>query len=564
MERKNENRDGRLGAAGVWAVVVFVWWAAGVCVAALRFSDVTGQTGITFVHTDGGCGTRYAVETMTAGLALFDYDNDGDVDVYLLNGAPLKGCKFETVPRNGLYRNEGGMRFTDVTEESGLGDTGYGLAVVVGDYDNDGDADVYLNNFGPNVLYRNNGDGTFTDVTAEAGVANGEKFGAGVCFLDADGDGDLDLYVSNYIEWSYETHRTNTVRGYPVYMGPPNFPGLTDVLYRNNGDGTFTDVSEAAGIAMVGTGMGMICADYDNDGDTDIFVANDMAGNFLFVNDGKGHFEDFGLLSGFAYDINGEEHGSMGVGCGDYDNDGRLDFYVTSYQGQFTTLYRNAGDGLLEDVTMDTGAGDGTLPAVTWGNDFVDFDNDGDRDIFVACGHLQTNVEQWDDTTTYRTPNIVFENLGNGRFKNVSAQAGDGLAVRQSSRGAAFDDLDGDGDVDVVVLNSRGPATVLRNDSEPQGHWLQVRLRGTRTNRDGVGAHVRVYAGDRVWLDEVHRGAGYQSCYGQRLYFGLGDVDAIDRVEVHWVGGATEVYRGIQPDRQVVLVEGSGEHGDSR
>ncbi|UCG57764.1 MAG: CRTAC1 family protein [Phycisphaerales bacterium] len=519
--------------------------------------DVTKETGITFQHTDGSSGRRYVVETVTAGLALFDYDHDGDVDIYFLNGAPLKGTKVGAPPKNALYRNEGGWKFTDVTEEAYVGDTGYGLGVAVGDYDNDGDSDVYLNNYGPNVLYRNNGDGTFTDVTKQAGVDNGFEVGAGTCFLDIDKDGDLDLYVSNYLEFSYDKHVSTASAGFPVYANPRFYAPVPDTLYRNNGDGTFTDISKDSGVgAHAGWGMGIVCGDYDNDGDTDVFIGNDVAENFLFANDGTGKFEEVGLMAGFAYDLHGDEQGSMGVDCGDYDNDGLLDFFVTSYQSQLTTLYKNLGDGLFEDVTLTTGAGAATLAYVTWGNSFVDFDNDGDRDIFVACGHLQDNVERYDDTTSYLTRNILLMNTGDGKFVNISDKSGDGMEVKLSSRGAAFDDLDNDGDVDGVVLNSRREPTILRNDSPSKRHWIQICLQGTKTNRDGVGARVEVVAGDLKLMDEVHSGRGYQSHYGMRLHFGLGNRSHVDRIEVRWIGGQVDVFEGVAADQIVTLTEG--------
>jgi hypothetical protein len=439
-----------------------------------------------------------------------------------------------------------------------VGDTGYGLGVAVGDYDNDGDSDIYVNNYGPNVLYRNNGNGTFTDVTEKAGVDCGFKMGAGTCFLDMDKDGDLDLYVSNYLDFSYEKHSVNTISGFTVYVGPGFYSPVPDVMYRNNGNGTFTDVSELSGVGKhSGTGMGMVCGDYDDDGDTDIFVANDMKGNYLFKNDGTGKFEDVGLMAGVAYDLNGEEHGSMGVDCGDYDNDGRLDFHETSYQTQWATLYRNLGDGVFEDVTPVTGAGAGTLPLVTWGNSFVDFDNDGFRDIFIACGHLQDKIELYDDTTTYLTRNIVLMNTGDGKFVNVSETCGDGLKVKLSSRGSGCDDLDNDGDIDVVILNSRREPTILRNDSPSKGHWIQVRLRGTKSNRDGIGARVKVIAGDLTLVDEVHSSRGYQSHFGMRLHFGLGNRKMIDRIEVRWIGTRTDVFKNVTVDRLVTLTEGN-------
>jgi hypothetical protein len=510
------------------------------------------------VHTDGSAGKRYIVETVSAGLALFDYDGDGDVDIYFLNGAPLKGTKVDVPPRNALYRNDGAWKFTDVTRQAGVGDTGYGLGVAVGDYDNDGDPDLYLNNYGPNVLYRNNGDGTFSDVTKQAGVANGHRVGAGANFLDIDKDGDLDLFVSNYVQFSYENHRGVRFNGYPAYVGPLDYPLAPNTLYANNGDGTFTDVSGESGIgAHRGAGMGTVCCDYDNDGDTDLFVGNDMTANFLFMNRGAGKFEEVGVGAGVAYDFAGKEQGTMGVDCGDYNNDGLLDFYTTSYQGQLALLYKNLGDGSFEDVTRLTGAGEGTLPYVTWGCGLVDFDSDGDRDIFVACGHLQDNVELFDNATSYHARNILLMNTGDGKFVNVSDQCGDGLAVKLSSRGAAFDDLDNDGDVDVVILNSRREPTILRNDSPRGNHWLQVRLRGTKTNRDGVGARVKVTAGDLTQIDEVHSGRGYQSHYGTRLYFGLGKRDRVDRIEVRWIGGGVDVLENAVVDRLVTVVEGS-------
>ena len=543
------------------AVLVSLCVVSQICTgSSIVLRDVTKDTGITFRHTDGSIGNHYVMETVTAGLALFDYDNDGDIDIYFLNGAALKGSKLKTPPKNALYRNEGGWKFNDVTKEAGVGDRNYGLGVAVGDYDNDGDLDIYLNNHGPNVLYRNNGNGTFSDVTNQAGVGNDSKVGAGTCFLDADKDGDLDLYVSNYLDFSYEKHVPILKRGFPAYATPRYYLPLPDNLYLNNGNGTFTDVTESSGVGQhAGWGMGIVCADYDNDGDTDVFIGNDVAENFLFQNDGTGKFKEVGLLAGCAYDLHGDQHGSMGVDCGDYDNDGLLDFYVTSYEDQLATLYRNLGDGMFEDVSMLTGAGAGTLRHVTWGNSFVDFDNDGDRDIFVACGHLQDNVDLYDDTKTYLARNILLMNTGDGKFVDISDKAGDGMNAKLSSRGAGFDDLDNDGDIDVVILNSRREPTVLRNESPSNGHWIQIRLRGTKSNRDGVGAHVKVIAGDLTLLDEVHSGRGYQSHYGMRLHFGLGKSEKIDRIEVRWIGSGVDVFKDIAVDQLLTITEGTGQ-----
>ncbi len=536
----------------VWALLA----AAASAQCPIQLRDVTDRCGITFQHTDGSSGAHYIMETVCAGLALFDYDGDGNTDVYFLNGAPLPGAKADVPPVNSLYRNEGNWKFSDVTARSGLGDRGYALGVAVGDYDNDGDADVYLNNFGPNVLYRNNGDGTFTDVTRAASVGNANRVGAGACFLDMDSDGDLDLYVANYLQFSYQQHIPGTLKGVAMYTGPNHYPPDPDTLYRNNGDGTFTDVSAESGVgAHAGWGMGIVCADYDNDGDTDVFIGNDVSENYLFENDGTGKFEQMGLMSGTAYDLGGNAQGSMGAECADYDHDGRLDFLVTSYQRQLATLYKNLGDGLFEDVTRLTGAGTGTFPHVTWGVGLPDLDNDGDRDAFIACGHLQDAVEQFDGTASYLVRNIVLMNTGNGRFVDVSDRCGDGLAVKLSSRGAGFDDLDNDGDLDVVVLNSRRGPTILRNESPARNHWLEVRLRGTRGNRDGVGARVTVIAGDLTQIDEVHSGRGYQSHYGTRLHFGLGHRDRVDRVEVRWIGRGVDVVENVRADQLLTITE---------
>jgi len=563
MSVSNMQGHSKIGRAGWMAVGVLA--CAGRCgveaaTCSIQLRDVTRQTGIAFVHTDGSSGARYIVETVSAGLALFDYDGDGDEDIYFLNGAPLPGARMDPPPRNALYRNDGGWKFTDVTLEAGVGDTGYGLGVCVGDYNNDGHPDIYVNNFGPNVLYRNNGDGTFTDVTREAGVAAGDQVGAGAAFLDMDGDGDLDLFVSNYVAFNFQNHQISHMSGFPAYVGPLNYPPTANVLYRNNGNGTFADVSVASGIAgHLGTGMGMICADYDGDGDTDIFVGNDLAANFLFQNDGTGRFTEVGLISGLAYDALGNVHGTMAVECADWNHDGWLDFFTTSYQRQLATLYESKQGVYFEDVTRQTGAGADTYPHVTWGTGFVDFDNDGHRDLFIACGHLIDNVDQFDDTTSYLARNIVLQNLGQGRFVNVSDQCGDGLLPKLSSRGAVFGDLDNDGDLDVVILNSRREPTILRNESAAGHRWLQVQLRGTRSNRDGIGARVTVVAGDLTQIDEVHSGRSYQSDFGKRLHFGLGRRRTVDRVQVNWIGGGVDVIRNVQVNQVLTMVQGHGE-----
>jgi hypothetical protein len=514
------------------------------------------ESGITFRHTDGSSGRRYLMEAMSAGLTTFDYDGDGLIDVYFVNGAPLPGLKWDgPPPRNALYRNLGNFRFVDVTEEAGVGDPGFGLGATVGDYDNDGDQDLYVSNFGPNVLYRNRGDGAFEDVTRQAGVGRGNRVGAGVAFLDMDGDGDLDLFAANYIHFSFDTHRARTVKGLPVYPGPFDYSGEPDCLFRNNGDGTFVDVSVPSRIAArPATGMGVICTDYNRDGRTDIFVANDEMQNFLYRNQGDGTFDEVGLTAGVAFDSVGARRGNMAIDAADCDHNGWLDFIVTAYQREPTMFYRNQGDGFFSDATPQTGAGIGSINHVKWGVGLVDFDNDGYRDAFIACGHIDDCVELLDDTTSYLARNVLLR--GDGRFVDVSADSGDGMAVKLSSRGAAFDDLDNDGRIDVVVLNSRTAPSILRNESVTDNHWIQLQLRGTKTNRDGVGARVRVVAGDLDQIDEVHSGRGYQSHWGTRLHFGLGKRDRVDRIEIHWIGGGVDVLKNLSADRLLTITEG--------
>ncbi len=421
-----------------------------------------------------------------------------------------------------------------MTDQAGVGDAGHGMGVAVGDYDNDGDPDMYVNNFGPNVLYRNNGDGTFADVTQLAGVQNGDRVGAGASFLDIDNDGDLDLFVGNYVKFSFDKHVPRTKQGLPYFGGPLDYPQDPNTLYRNNGDGTFTDISIESGIAQhAGYCMGLVCSDYDRDGDTDILVGNDTGANFVFQNDGTGKFEEVGLLSGFAYDGSGNAQGTMGVDCADFDNDGLLDVHVTSYENELATLYKNMG-GFFEDVTRRTGAGMGTLATVKWGNALVDFDNDGDRDIFIACGYLNVNIDNSPTLPPYWASDRLLANTGNGKFVDVTDHSGDGMQVELSGRGAGFDDLDNDGDLDVVILNSRAKPTLLRNDSPNKHHWIDLELRGKSNNRDAVGVRVEVAAGDLTQVDEVRSGRGYQSHFGSRLHFGLAGRDRIDEIRVHW------------------------------
>ena len=531
--------------------------------APIRFVDATDTSGIGFVHTDGSSGRRYLVEPLSAGVATFDYDADGRIDVYLPNGAALPGNSDSgSPPRHALYGNLGAGRFRDVSLAAGIDCHDFGLGVVAGDIDGDGFADLFLTTFGAKRLYRNLGDGTFVDATEPAGVADGEKVGAGAAFLDADGDGDLDLYAANYVRFTLRDHRPRTVKGFPAYAGPRDYPPWPDTFFRNSGDGRFDDASAESGIATVaGPGMGVVCLDHDDDGDTDIYVGNDaLEGNFLFENDGRGHFRETALAAGVAVNRFGAEIGSMGTEAGDADGDGRIDLFVTDFQPDLPVLFRNLGRGQFEDATAATAAGSGAWQFVTWGTAMADFDNDGHRDLFLACGHLNDNVEAFDDTTTYRNHNILLRNVG-GRFVDLSASAGLHDLPRHAARGVACDDLDDDGDLDLLILNSREAPTLLQNLDRERGgtnHWCQVRLRGRRGNRDGVGAKVVLRSGDRVLVDEVHAGRGYQGHFGTRLHFGLGELSVIDRIEVRWIGGGSETFTGIPVDRLTDLTEGTG------
>lgn len=525
-----------------------------------QFRDISSETGITFQHTDGSSGQHYIVEAMSAGVGTLDYDGDGWIDIYFPNGAPLPGYVSDTPPRHAFYRNLGSWRFKEVTDEAGLHCEAYGLGIVVGDYDNDGNPDIYLNNFGPNLLFRNQGDGTFRDVTSAAGVARGHLVGAGACFLDFDCDGDLDLYVGNYIDLDLQSHRLHFVGNIPSYPSPVEYAAVPDTLFRNRGDGVFADVSKETGIAAyAGRSMGMICADYDADGDTDVFICNDVQENFLFRND-RTQFEEVAVASGVAYNIEGEILANMAVDAADFDRDQRLDFYTTNYQRQMPALFQNLGHGLFEDVSARANAGAGCFHHVNWGCGFADFDNDGWPDLFIANGHTEDNVERMDRSAMYRAPNVVLWNAGHGKFLQLSPQCGDGLQSLHVTRGIALEDFDNDGDIDIVALNSRDRPSILRNmlnESGSKRHWLQIQLRGVKTNRDGVGARVTVTAGDLVQIDEVHSGRSYQGHFGSRLHFGLGDRTRVDRIEVRWIGGGTDILESVPVDQRIVIVESS-------
>ena len=533
----------------------------------VQFVDVTAEAGIRFRHMDGASGRKYFVESMCSGGAFLDYNNDGYQDIYLVNGAPLPGFEGGHVPRNALYRNKGDGTFTEVTEEAGVGDAGYGYGVTAADYDNDGDVDLYLANFGPNVLYRNNGDGTFTDVTREAGVGD-TLWATNAVFADYDNDGDVDLYVGNYVHFTVETHKVCGTPMLWLYCHPSVYPGVSDVLYRNNGDGTFTDVTREAGVFNPrGKAMGVVFGDYDNDGDVDLYVANDTVAKFLYRNNGNGTFTEVGLIAGVAYSGDGRVQAGMGADFGDYDNDGDLDIFVATYQMDHNTLYRNDGNGLFTDVTFEAKLGRESLMYLGFGTGFLDYDNDGDLDIFIADGHLEPDIVQVNSTVSYAQTNQLFRNEGDGTFSEVSDQAGPGLKIRAVSRCCVFGDYDNDGDLDILVTNRNSTPNLLRNDGGNRNHWLMIQAVGTKSNRDGIGARIKVVSGSLVQIKEVRSSSGYMGQNDMRVHFGLGHRDTVDMLEIRWPSGVVQRLRDVAVDRVLTVMEpggreqGAGEQG---
>jgi len=525
---------------------------------AVQFVEVTSQAGIAFTHHNGASGQKHLVETMGSGAAFFDYNSDGYLDVYVVNSADLSG---EGVgPGNVLYRNNGNGTFTDVTRAAGVGDKGCGMGVCAADYDNDGDQDLYITNFAANVLYRNNGDGTFTEVTGLAGVGDA-RWGSSCAFADYDNDGDLDLYVANYLDFTLVKNKWcgRHEEGFRTYCHPDNFDGIADVLYRNNDDGTFTNVTQVAGVFnSSGKGLGVIFGDYDNDGNLDIFVANDSTANFLYHNNGNGTFTVVGVLSGVAYNGEGRAEAGMGVDLADYNNDGLLDLFVTNFDFETNTLYRNHGRGFFTDVTDLAGLGEDREPYMGWGTKLFDYDNDGDLDLFIANGHLLDNVHLYSDVTTHEQGNQLFRNEGGSRFTEVTLSSGQGLLAKKVGRGAAFGDYDNDGDTDIFIVNNNQEATLLRNNGGNHGHWLMVKAVGTKSNRDGIGARIKVVAGALTQIAEVRSGSSYLSQNDLRLLFGLGSRKAVDRVEIRWPSGMVETFKNVAANQLLILTEQQG------
>ena len=531
----------------------------------VQFVDVAAEVGVTFKHTNAATGRYWYLESYGSGAAFFDYDNDGDLDIYLLNGAPLPGYDPQEKLTNVLYRNNGDGTFTDVTEIAGVGDTGYGMGCAIADYDNDGDQDLYVTNFRANVFYRNNGDGTFTDITQEAGV--GDTLWSTSCtFVDYDNDGFLDLYVDSYVDYSFAKDKKCTHRGIRSYCDPDEYPGIPDVLYHNDGDGTFTNVTKSAGVYNpLGKGLGVVCGDYDNDGDQDIYVANDGVQNFLYQNNGDGTFTDVSLFSGVGFNENGKAEAGMGTDFGDYNNDGLLDIIVFNFSLETCTLYRNNGGtpATFSDVTISAGLAAPTFKTLGFGTNFFDYDNDGDQDIFVANGHVVDNISLIDPTLTHAEKAQLFRNNGckEGQpttFTEVSQQSGEYFSIPKVGRGVAFGDYDNDGDIDLLINNENQQAALLRNDGGNRNNFLMIKTIGTTSNRDGIGARVYVTTGKLTQMDEVRSGSSYCSSHDRRLHFGLGKYPKADLVKIRWPSGLVEEFQDVQANQILVLREGEG------
>jgi hypothetical protein len=515
-----------------------------------RFVDVTEKAGIRFVHSAGASPEKYMVETFGSGVAWIDYDDDGFPDLYFVNGAP--GAS------NALHHNNRDGTFTDVTSKAGVAAAGgraYKTGVAVGDYDGDGDLDLYVTAFGPNILFRNNGDGTFTDVTAEAGIAGGPmEWSTSTGFFDFDRDGDLDLYVVNYLDFRLDDNPYCGLRrdGYRMYCHPTMFDGVADRLFRNDGNGRFTDVSAQAGIANgAGKGLGVVFCDVDRDGDPDVYVANDMVRNFLYRNDGNGTFVDIAYGAGVGFDGNGKPQAGMGVDCGDVDGNGLPDLFVTNFSEELNTLYQNQGEGLFEDVTTKAGLGPGFTP-LGFGTKMFDIDNDGDLDIHVTNGHVIDNVKLYQPNLTYAQKDLLFENAG-GKFRDVSAAAGAALQVERIGRGLAVADFDNDGHLDVVI-SSLGQRPYLLRNQGGGGNWIAIRARGRKSNTFGLGATVRIQTATGVQVREINNTASYLSSNDIRLHAGVGAAKVIQQIEVLWPGGARQVLKDV-PVNQVLVVE---------
>ncbi len=528
------------------------------------FVEIAHQAGLEFRHESGAAGKWHMPEIMAGGAALFDYDGDGDLDIYMTNGAFLWGpVRDAPVPVNKMFKQGPDGRFSDATAESGLGDTGYGMGVATGDIDNDGDVDLYVTNLGPDRLYRNRGDGTFEEVTKVAGIRV-DDWSASAVFCDYDRDGFLDLYVTRYVSYDPTRQCTDGV-GQPDYCGPKVFAYLSDVLLHNNGDGTFTDAGESAGItAVMAPGLGVVCEDLDGDGWVDFYVANDLEANQLWINQKDGTFRDAALLTGAALDLHGLAESSMGVLAADLDNDSRLDLFITHLEGQTNTVYRNLEQGLgFGDVTGQWGLAAGCIPYTGFGTVAFDAELDGDLDVLVVNGRAfrgdalpgVTLAPPW---SLFAEPNLFYVNDGAGRFSLIEDSVAALCGTIEISRGLAIGDIDADGDVDVLVGSIEGPARLYRNDAPRQGHWLAVRAIDPRLQRDAIGARVTVNCGDRHLLRTITGGFSYLSASEPIAHFGLGRTVKIDDIHLRWPDGLEERFMIESVDRQIRLVRGEG------
>ena len=534
----------------------------------VHFTDVTQAVKVDFKDENSATSNKYLVETMGGGVALLDYDNDGRLDIFFVNGAKIDDPMPEgKVPDksdrkfwNRLYHQNADGTFTDVTEKAGL--TGmpqnrYGMGVAVGDYDNDGFEDIYVTNYDGNTLYHNNGDGTFTDVTKRAGVGGG-GWSASAGFFDYDNDGKLDLFVTRYVNWTFATNRYCGEKspGLRAYCHPDNYEGVTNILYHNNGDGTFTDVSAKAGIANpAGKGLGVSFADYDRDGYTDIFVANDSVQSFLYHNNGNGTFSEVGLLTGVGYNEDGKTFAGMGVDFSDYDNDGWPDIFVTDLSNERYKLFRNNADGTFREVTNASGLGGITLTFSGWSTHFFDFDNDGWKDLFVAQGHVMDTIEHTSPNLKYMEPPLMLRNEA-GHF--VRVVPGAAFQSDWAGRGAAFGDLDNDGDVDIVISNLGQKASVLRNDGGNRRNWIAIQTVGTKSNRDGIGSRIKVIsASGLTQFFTVNTATGYLSASDKRIVVGLGVDSFAKMIEITWPSGTVQKFENVKAGQILKAVEQS-------
>jgi hypothetical protein len=535
----------------------------------VQFIDVAERAGLTTPNVWGGIDRkRVIIETKGSGIAFFDYDNDGWLDIYLTNGSRLDAhWPTGKEPTTHLYKNNRDGTFTDVTEKSGLGRSGWQTGVCVGDYDNDGWDDLFCTFWGHNILFRNNGNGTFTDVTQKAGLSQAKgRWGTGCSFLDYDRDGHLDLFVCNFVKLapdklpSINDASFCQWKGIPTMCGPRGLPGDTNILYHNNGDGTFTDVSEKAGILKPGPRYSItsVSYDFDNDGWPDIYVAVDSMPSILFKNNQDGTFTDIAVMAGCAYNDDGHEQAGMGLGVADYDCDGWFDIFKTNFADDTCNLYHNNGDGTFSDLSFNSGVGINNN-YVAWGCGFIDYDNDGWSDIVQINGHVYPEIDNYNFGESFKNPRLVYKNLGNGHFKDVSAEMGPGIAARYSSRGAAFGDYDNDGGMDILVLNMNARPSLLHNVGGNKQNWIKLKLIGTKCNRAAIGARARVITGKHIQMNEVCSGASVMSQNDLRLHFGVGSAQTVDAIEVKWpTTQKVERFTNVKPNQIITIREGDG------